>query len=229
MARCLAGSASLRALRCAPLWLALALPGCALDLPTWGRETRARAPTTAEQEVTSYRERTAYLEREVERLQQDLRQAEASLVAIESGLRGAHTRADAVSAIAEARISVERAERQAPWRRTESVEARDKLAEAERQLAAGRAASAVFFASRASRIAEGLLAEARQLERHPAARFVAAPRVNLRARPSTDAPVLEVLHEATPVLPEREEGEWVLVHTLRGPVGWVHAALLTPR
>jgi hypothetical protein len=214
--------------RCLLAWLALALCGCALDLPI-RRPSPAEAPRRPDLELASYRERTAYLESEVERLQQDLRQAEASLVAIESGLRGAHTRADAVSAIAEARISVERAEKQAPWRRAESAEARDKLAEAEQQLAAGRTASAVFFASRASRIAEGLLAEARQLERHPAARFVSAPRVNLRAGPSTDAPVLEVLHESTPVLPEREEGEWVLVHTLRGPVGWIHAALLEPR
>ena len=87
--------------------LALALSGCALELPTWGHQTPA-GPTTAELEVTSYRERAAYLEREVQRLQQDLRQAEASLVAIESGLRGAHTRADAVSAIAEARIELVR-------------------------------------------------------------------------------------------------------------------------
>jgi SH3-like domain-containing protein len=216
--------------RCAHLLacLALGLPACALELPSW-HGAPAEPQDTAELELASYRERSAYLEREVERLQQDLRQAEASLVAIESGLRGAHTRADAVSAIAEARISVERAAKQAPWRRAESAEALDKLAEAERQLASGRAASAVFFATRASRIAEALLAEVRQLERHPAARFVAAPRVNLRAGPSTDAPVLEVLHESTPVLPEREEGEWMLVHTLRGPVGWIHAALLRPR
>ena len=206
--------------------VALAAPGCALELPRWVRQSEPEPVNTTALELASYRERTAYLEREVKRLQADLHQAEASLVAIESGLRGSHTRADAVSAIAEARISVERAEAQAPWRREESREARDKLAEAERQLAAGRSASAVFFASRASRIAKGLLAEARQLERHPSARFVAAPRVNLRAGPSTDAPVLEVLYESTPVLPEREEGEWVLVHTLRGPVGWVHAALL---
>ena len=36
-----------------------------------------------------------------------------------------------------------------------------------------------------------------------------------------------ILDEQHP--PEACLGEWVLVHTLRGPVGWVHAGLLKAR
>ena len=49
------------------------------------------------------------------------------------------------------------------------------------------------------------------------------------AAPSTDARVIAVLSDATPVFPERREDDWVLVRTAAGPVGWVHSSLLRPR
>jgi len=174
-------------------------------------------------------ERTAHLEREATRLRADLRQAEEAMVAIESGLRGVHSRADAVSSLAEARIAVERASQSIPWRPAEVQEAHAKLEEAEQQLEAGHPGSAVFFASRARRIAETLSEEADQIVQHASTRFVRAQRVNLRASPSTDAPVIGVLSEATPVFLERSEGDWVLVRTTEGPIGWVHSSLLRPR
>jgi len=175
------------------------------------------------------REQTAQLEREVARLRADLRQAEEAMVAIESGLRGVHSRADAVSSLAEARIAVERAGQSVPWRPAQVQEAQAKLEEAERQLEAGHSGSAVFFASRARRIAETLNQEAAEVARHASTRFVRARRVNLREGPSTDAPVIAVLGEATPVFLESGEGDWVLVRTAAGPVGWVHGSLLRPR
>ena len=148
------------------------------------------------------------------------------MVAIESGLRGSQTRADAVSALAEARIAVESAAQNAPWREAEGQEARSKLEEAERQLQAENTGSAVFFASRARRIADDLNREADQVAHSPEARFIHARRVNLRAGPSTSDQVIEVLAKATPVFPERQEGDWVLVRTPAGPVGWVHGSLI---
>jgi hypothetical protein len=174
-------------------------------------------------------ERVAYLEREVERLRADLRQAEESLVAIESGLRGVHTRADAVSLLAEARIEVDRAGRNIVWRPERMREAHAKLDEAERQLQAGHAGSSVFFASRAQRIAQNLNDEALKLARDDSARFVKTERANLRTGPSTEHDVVETLEEATPVFAERQRGDWVLVRTLGGPVGWIHTSLLRPR
>ena len=217
----------------------LALSGCAwlgsLGIPGLSRQPD---PSPEARELTgrdaeTYRQaqtaRIHSLEREVARLSSDLAKAESAMVAIESGLRGAQTRADAVSALAEARISVERARTSAPWRREEIAEANDKLEEAERQFQAGNPGSAVFFASRAQRIADSLHEEARSVAGMKEARIVAAPRVNLRAGPSATDSVLAVLSEATPVLPQRSEGEWVLVRTPDGVAGWVHASLLEMR
>jgi SH3-like domain-containing protein len=53
-------------------------------------------------------------------------------------------------------------------------------------------------------------------------------RVNLRAGPSTDDRVLRVLVARTPVLPERRRGDWTLVLTPAGQIGWVHDSLLSP-
>jgi hypothetical protein len=174
-------------------------------------------------------QRIAYLEREVARLEADLSQAEAAMVNIESGLRLTHTRADAVSQLAEARIAVQRLAQSAAWQREEVAEANVKLAEAERQLQAGHSGSAVFFASRARRIAESLQEEVDRVARSDAARFVSAERVNLRSGPSTDHAVIAVLEQSTPVFAERRNGAWVQVRTLRGPVGWVHGDLLRTR
>jgi len=172
-------------------------------------------------------DRTTQLELEVERLRADLREAEEAMVAIESGLLGVHGRADAVSTLAESRIAVERASRDAPWRRNQVMEARRKLEEAERQFQAGHTGSAVFFASRARRIAQALSAEAERVASTPGTRFVNGQRVNLREGPSMEDRILHVLVGSTPVFPEREDGEWVLVMTPSGQVGWVHRSLLS--
>ena len=54
-------------------------------------------------------------------------------------------------------------------------------------------------------------------------------RVNLRAEPSTESPVVAVLPSELPVFPEGDSGEWVLVRTVSGKVGFVHAGLLRGR
>ena len=174
-------------------------------------------------------DRAARLAQEVERLQADLQRAEEALVLAESGLRGDHSRADAVSNLAEARIRVERATVAAPWRPTEIAEARAKLAEAERQVEQGHFGAALFFVYRARRVAETLEAEAKQVYATQGTRFVKSVRVNLRAGPSTEDPVLAVLSEGTPVFPERSERDWLLVRASTGSVGWVHASLLGGR
>lgn len=228
MARVNRRDASGSAALAAALLAILTLPGCSM-LPrgTWFEGSRAM--DDAELYLTAQEERTAALERQVARLRADLEQAEEAMVAIESGLRGEHSRADAVSSIADARIAVARVARSVPWRQAEVREAQAKVEEAERQLQAGHTGSAVFFASRASRIADTLDEESIQVARAENARFVDARTVNVRSGPSTDYRVIDTLDQATPVFPEREHGEWVLVRTLSGSVGWVHTSLLRAR
>lgn len=220
----------------------LVLGGCAtLEKVSWpwarGDATHAKHARSASvlesEDPDVYRsaqaERIAYLEGEVARLREDLHQAEESLVAIESGLRGVHTRADAVSLLAETRIEVDRASRNVVWRPERLHEAHAKLEEAEYQLQAGHVGSAVFFASRAQRIAQTLNDEASKLARDDSVRLVSAPRANLRAGPSTEQPVVDTLESATPVFTERRRGDWLLVRTVSGPAGWIHSSLLRAR
>jgi hypothetical protein len=171
-------------------------------------------------------DRAEQLEIEVARLRADLRQAEEALVLAESGLRGSHSRADAVSSLAEGRIGVERAARLAPWRAEMVDEARQKLDEADNQIQQGHFGAALFFVYRASRIAELLERESRAATDRPGTLYVRVPKVNLRAGPSMEEQVVGVLEEGTPVFPERTRNPWTLVRVTSGSVGWVHHSLL---
>jgi len=193
-----------------------------------GDAARAAADEAVSVQVLQRAEslRADQLEREVRRLRTDLRQAEEALIAAESGLRGDHSRADAVSSLAEARIQVERAARRAPWRRERIEEARSKLEDADAQVQLGNFGAAVFFVHRARRIAEHLEREAREIGATALARRVRAERVNLRRGPSTHEDVIGILARGTPVFPEASREHWLLVRTPNGRVGWVHASLL---
>jgi hypothetical protein len=191
------------------------------------------APATPVADAGVYRradaDRLKLLELEIERLRADLRAAEETLLEVESGLRGAQTRAQAVSRLAEARIAIDRAAERAPWRADAVAEARHELDEADRQLAAGHVSTAVFMVSRAARIAQTLLAESALVAEVDSTRYVRAARVNLRSEPTVDAAVVSVLPKELPVFPEAESGEWLLVRTVTGKVGWVHGPLLRER
>lgn len=174
-------------------------------------------------------DRVRVLEAEIARLRADLRSAEETLLAVESGMRGNQGRAEAVSALAETRIQVERAARRAPWRVDEAAEARAKLAEAERQLASQHIGSTIFFVSRARRIADSLVAEADRIRANPNGASVKGDRVNLREAPSQESTVLATLPARLPVVVEGAEGDWSLVRTATGQVGFVHTPLLRLR
>ena len=214
----------------AALVLALGLAGCAGFLPNLAAD-RTELPRNNVQcnETVLQRASTdklSYLEFELDRLREDLHEAEFSMVALESGMRGRQSRADAVSAVAEARIAVERVSQTVPWRAESVKEALHKLDEAERELTADHRSTAIFFASRARRIANTLDAERERVATTEGTRFIRARRVNLRTGPSANHSILNVLALDTPVFHERAEGQWLLVRTLTGHVGWVYGELV---
>jgi len=201
--------------------LALLLPlGCASDSDSGRSGIDVAIYQRAEVD------RASLLRAENERLRDDLRQAEEALVLAESGLRGNHSRADAVSSLAEARIEVERAADLAPWRSAAIQEAREKLDEADGQIVAGNFGAALFFVYRATRMAELLEREAQMVRERPGTKYVRMPKINMRAGPSTSDAVVDVLTEGMPVFPELREHAWTLVRATSGSVGWVHESLL---
>ncbi len=120
----------------------LALGGCTTlsSAPPASQECLL-AETWASFEVRSRRakrSRGERLEREIQRLRVDLHQAEIAMLATDSEVRPGRNRASAVSMLAEARIALEQAERSVSWNLGAVQEGQQKLAEAERQLKAGR-------------------------------------------------------------------------------------------
>ncbi len=170
--------------------------------------------------------RIAQLESEIQRFKSDLDQAEKTLIIAESSLTGAHTRAQAVRAIAEARTQIEKAERDAPWRKAEAQDGRRKVEEADRHLRAKRFGASILFASRAKRIARGLAAEARSVRISKKAKQTGSRPVRLRARASSKSKLIATLQPRTPVFLEKVHGHWVLVRTLSSKVGWVPKSAL---
>ncbi len=210
---------------------ATVLAGCqsGLGLSWRGPDPAASRPVAIDFEMyhRADQERADRLEREVELLRADLRAAQEALIAAESGLRGKHSRASAVSSLAAARIEVERASRAAPWSSQPVGEARAMIDDADHQLQQGNFGSALFFVHRARRIASRLEAEAAEVKNSPDSFFVRSRRVNLRAGPSTRAKVLHVLLRGTPVFHVSDSDEWSLVRTAAGAVGWIHRSLVT--
>lgn len=214
--------------RLAGLLLAACLAGCS-SAPPPPAEPVAKVFPSIDSEIYRRAEtdRADRLAAEVQRLRADLRQAEEALVMAESGLRGTHSRADAVSSLAEARIQVERAAQSTPWREDEIAEARAKLEEAARQIELAHFGAALFFVYRAERTSSMLEGEAARVHATPDVRYIRAKQVNLRAGPSTAEPILGVLSSGTPVHPESRNKRWVLVRTAQGALGWVHGSLLS--
>lgn len=200
-------------------WL---LAGCATlepalpsPLPQYGAAERNAAAQRIER-----------LQSEVQRLRDDLAQAEETLAAGPNGSESGVTRAHAVSALAEANIRLEQAAKQASWRRAELGQARAKLEEADRLIHADQFAAAAFFATRAARMSDALIREGDAARRTHNALWVDSAQLNVRAGPSTRQRVLVVLPKGAPVFVERTRGSWALVRTPTGELGWVYRKLL---
>ena len=184
---------------------------------------------TVDAELLHRAERVQALEREVQRLKIDLVRAEDALIGVESRLRSGHSRANAVSSLAEAQMQLNRAAKVAPWRSETISEARDKLDIAQKHIDNEYFGAAVFFVYRANRIVEELNHEADIVDKTSQVMFVNRPRVNLRIGPTTEDEILTILVRGTPVVRERKKDEWLLVRTLTGIVGWVHYSLVTSK
>lgn len=172
-------------------------------------------------------ERIEQLEREIVRLKTELARAEETLVAVESGLQSGYTRADAVKSMAEAQMQLEKTTGLAPWHTGQITQAQDKLTTAQSHIDAGRFGAGLFFIHRVNSIVKNVNNETEAIRTSPNLLFVGKRRANLRGGPSTKHKVVATLTQDTPLFTEDRSEKWVLVRTLSGTVGWIHAGLLT--
>lgn len=159
----------------------------------------------------------------------DLEYAEQQFIRVESQIRKTETRADAITATAEARIILEQARSQGRITEDSKIwrEATEKLGDAEQQLKRGNYGGAVFFAQRTVRLLE-------QAERQTELGLgtdefwqTTKAGVNFRSGPGRDHGVLRTLNSGEILLFIKEENSWLKARTSVDRLeGWVHRSLV---
>ena len=172
--------------------------------------------------------RITELESRVERLRYDLDLAEGTLISAESGLQAGLGRADAIARLAETQILYRHVADLNPKRQDLLEEAKTKLEQADRHFGDSNFSAAVFFARRGEHILNSVKEEADRLSSADNAYVVGAELVNLRAAPSTNDEILSTLERDTPIFREESSGDWLLVRTAGGRVGWIRGDLVRP-
>ncbi len=232
----------------------LLLAGCQLlpQSPTTTAEPQSEAPEpitsqahttecvaadTEQQKIADLTEQAALrtatlriteLETRVARLRYDLDLAEGTLVSAESGLQAGLGRTDAIARIAETQILYRHVADLNPKRQDLLAEAKAKLEQADHHFGESNFGVAVFFAQRGEHILNSVKDEVDRLSSAENAYVVRVETVNLRAAPSTNDAILLTLEHDTPIFREESSGEWLLVRTAAGRVGWVRGDLVQP-
>jgi outer membrane murein-binding lipoprotein Lpp/uncharacterized protein YgiM (DUF1202 family) len=217
--------------------LSLTETRCALDLAELAQQRRGAdgaKSSTAEREAEAaqaarLRRSEAEehrLEERVALLQRNLEMTETELIRTKARLKGSETKADASSAIAEARVLMRRA-LDARGRSASLNLCQEKLDRAEKLLALDNYGAALFFASQAQDLLGALHREPEEPEQAAPRQtyVVAASSANLRAEPSASSKIVARLVRGTSVEAQAMRGEWMRVNA-QGAVGWVLAKLL---
>lgn len=207
-------------------------------------EARCVAPepekTTAHDDLRRMEARARRAEEEKRRVEEEnaarrreLEATETELIRTKARLKGLETRAEAASAIAEARILVRRAEG-GRARSADVARAQDSLSRAEELLQEDNFGAAIFFASKAQDLVAKLnepraaAAPAAPDGERPAPRptcVVRAATANLRAAPTTSAPVLAALTRGTTLQALAVRNGWTKVKHGEA-VGWILTRLV---
>jgi len=171
------------------------------------------------------------LEERIALLQRDLELTETEIIRTKARLKGIETRAEASSAIAEARILAGRLD--ARGRAATLSLCNENIAKAEQQLTQVNYGAAVFFATKAQDIAKKAQ-EASDPARHAAEEEHASPQptykvkaksANIRKGPEVTEEVLAEAPEGAVLEASAVKGDWVKV-TYGGVAGWVSRSVL---
>lgn len=165
--------------------------------------------------------------RAVARLEHELGKSRRELDSLTAQLRPMRSPADVVSALADARVALDRVgEDAASWESSRVEEGRAQLAEAQRHLAADRVGSALFFVLRARRITADIRDYRRLVAGTEDTKYVRVDQANVRTEPSLDGAVVTVLGRATPILSLGRDDDWLRILAPDGRYGWIHGTLV---
>jgi hypothetical protein len=213
--------------------LAVAEASCAETLARAAApaEAAARPAESVEAERLAARlrrsdEEVLRLEERVTLLQRDLDITETEVIRTKARLKGTATKAEASSAIAEARILVRRlGDARGPS--ASLARGQELIAKAEELLDQENFSAAAFFALRAQEVATKAPAVRDTAERTPPQpRYVVRAAVaNIRRGPGTGEPVVGRAPRGAQVVALAVRWEWVKV-THAGVTGWIHGSLL---
>jgi uncharacterized protein (DUF3084 family) len=161
-----------------------------------------------------------YMEEQLERTREVLEYAERQFISLERGLQSYETKASAVAALAEAKLSFDKTLRNQPFARNmvNVQQAREKIKESDILLSQKRYAASVYFSKRAIR----LLEETRSQE---SVRIVSADDVNMHTGPGREYEVIARLDVGTVLIQVDYDAPWLRVETRGGQAGWVHESL----
>jgi hypothetical protein len=171
------------------------------------------------------------LEERVALLQRDLELTETEIIRTKARLKGIETRAEASSAIAEARILAGRLD---PKARAATVSlCNENIAKAEQQLTQVNYGAAVFFATKAQDIAKKAQEGSSDSSRHgederpsvQATFRVTAKSANIRKGPDVAEEVVAEAPEGSTLAASAVKGDWVKV-TYNGVTGWVSRSVV---
>lgn len=221
--------------------LALARAECAAATKTTqaAQEDKAAARSQEVDRITARlrksEEEQRRLEERITLQQRELDVTETELIRTKARLKGIETKAEASSAIAEARILLRRLD---PRSRAPILSlCQDSLAKAEQQLQQENYGAALFFALKAQDLAVKAQdspdaarrppPSGEELEQSPPQKsyVVKAKKANIRKGPSLTDPVIGEAPQGATLEATAIRGEWVKV-AYRGTSGWVHRSVL---
>lgn len=169
------------------------------------------------------------LEEQVALLKRDLEDTETEVIRTKARLKGMETKAEATSAIAEARILMRRLDSRT--RGATVIRCQELLAKAEQQTRDENFGAAVFFALKA----QDMAVKAREVppvrsespgERPPKTSYVVrVPSANIRRGPATTQDVVAKASRGATLTASAIHGEWLKV-SYGATEGWVHLSVV---
>jgi hypothetical protein len=157
---------------------------------------------------------------DLERMGDILEYAERQFISLERDLQNNETRASAVAALAEAKLSYDASLREDPESSNLPAvhEARDKIETSDRLLSQARYAASVYFSRKALRLIED-----KHVKRN--IRIVSVDNANMRSGPGVEYSVLSQVAMGAVLFEIGSQSAWYKVETLDGKAGWIHRSV----